>query len=215
MGCGSTHRRTTASRSVIDCHRTLLLLLLLLLLLPSRVDLSGPAGEECQQIQTPHAQSRRQRAGADPCNIRTATGQYNWDGMHLLETHTPASHPSTPQASCSLGNSLAYCMLVLPSQDYALFVEEFKSQPGSSTFILKPSCKAQGKGIFLINKLHQVKQHITAGQAAAGAGPAAPAAAKPSVPAVFLPAGKPGSSRSGSSAGSLPRGRPALEDYGE
>lgn len=96
-------------------------------------------------------------------------------------------------------------------QDYALFVEEFKSQSGSSTFILKPSCKAQGKGIFLINKLHQVKQHITAGQAA---GPAPAAAAKPTVPAVFVPAGKPGSSRSSSSAGSLPRGRPALEDYG-
>jgi hypothetical protein len=89
-------------------------------------------------------------------------------------------------------------------QDYALFVEEFKKQPDSSTFILKPSCKAQGKGIFLINKLSQVKQQITA--------KAAPPVAR-SVPAVFVPSGNPGS-RSGSSGGALPQARPALEDYG-
>jgi hypothetical protein len=93
-------------------------------------------------------------------------------------------------------------------QDYALFVEEFKKQPGSSTFILKPSCKAQGKGIFLINKLSQVKQQITA-----AAAPPTAAAAR-SVPAVFVPSGNPGS-RSGSSGGALPQARPALEDYGK
>lgn len=111
---------------------------------------------------------------------------------------------------------MQYCCLptLLPGyllaclQDYALFVEEFKKQPGSSTFILKPSCKAQGKGIFLINKLSQVKQQITA------AGTAAAAAGRPVVPAVFVPSGNPGS-RSGSSGVALPNARPALEDYGE
>jgi hypothetical protein len=40
-------------------------------------------------------------------------------------------------------------------QEYALFVEEFRKQ-ASSTYILKPNGKAQGKGIFLVNKLSQV-----------------------------------------------------------
>lgn len=42
--------------------------------------------------------------------------------------------------------------------DYSLFLEEFKKQPASSMWIMKPSSKAQGKGIFLINKLSQIKR---------------------------------------------------------
>ncbi|TRY84043.1 hypothetical protein DNTS_021074 [Danionella cerebrum] len=41
--------------------------------------------------------------------------------------------------------------------DYNLFVEEFRKSP-SSTWIMKPCGKAQGKGIFLINKLSQIKR---------------------------------------------------------
>jgi tubulin polyglutamylase TTLL9 len=40
--------------------------------------------------------------------------------------------------------------------DYSLFVEEFKRNSG--TWIAKPSCKAQGKGIFLLNKISQVSE---------------------------------------------------------
>ncbi len=40
---------------------------------------------------------------------------------------------------------------VLP-QEHALFQEEFKRNPGS-IWIMKPVGKAQGKGIFLINKM--------------------------------------------------------------
>lgn len=40
-------------------------------------------------------------------------------------------------------------------QDYSLFVEEFRKS-SNSTWIMKPACKAQGRGIFLINKLAQV-----------------------------------------------------------
>lgn len=42
-------------------------------------------------------------------------------------------------------------------QDYSLFVEEFR-RTSNTTWIMKPACKAQGKGIFLINKLAQVKR---------------------------------------------------------
>lgn len=40
-------------------------------------------------------------------------------------------------------------------QDYSLFVEEFR-RSNSMTWIMKPACRAQGRGIFLINKLAQV-----------------------------------------------------------
>ena len=39
-------------------------------------------------------------------------------------------------------------------QDYSLFVEEFRKVP--VPWIMKPIAKAQGRGIFLINKLSQV-----------------------------------------------------------
>jgi len=45
---------------------------------------------------------------------------------------------------------------VLP-QDYALFQEEFRKNPGS-IWIMKPVGRAQGKGIFLINKISQINQ---------------------------------------------------------
>ncbi|XP_058628264.1 polyglutamylase complex subunit TTLL1-like [Onychostoma macrolepis] len=45
---------------------------------------------------------------------------------------------------------------MLPA-DYNLFVEEIRKSL-SSTWIMKPCGKAQGKGIFLINKLSQIKK---------------------------------------------------------
>lgn len=45
---------------------------------------------------------------------------------------------------------------ILPS-DYNLFTEEFRKFP-QSTWILKPCGKSQGAGIFLINKLSQLKR---------------------------------------------------------
>lgn len=44
----------------------------------------------------------------------------------------------------------------IPS-DYSLFVEEFKKSP-NSMWIMKPASKSQGAGIFLINKLAQIKK---------------------------------------------------------
>ncbi|ORY70538.1 tubulin-tyrosine ligase [Neocallimastix californiae] len=41
--------------------------------------------------------------------------------------------------------------------DYNLFVEEFKKSP-STNWIMKPTDKARGVGIFIVNKLHQVKK---------------------------------------------------------
>ena len=43
---------------------------------------------------------------------------------------------------------------VLPG-DYTVFVEEFKKNP-NTTWIMKPINRAQGQGIFLVNKLKQI-----------------------------------------------------------
>lgn len=42
-------------------------------------------------------------------------------------------------------------------QDYTLFAEEYKKNP-RLTWIIKPSAKARGEGIFLVNRLSQVKK---------------------------------------------------------
>lgn len=58
---------------------------------------------------------------------------------------------------CSpLNSDFVPITFMLPA-DYNLFVEEFRKNP-SSTWIMKPCGKAQGKGIFLINKLSQIKK---------------------------------------------------------
>lgn len=44
-------------------------------------------------------------------------------------------------------------------QDYSLFVEEFRRT--SSSWIMKPIGKAQGKGIFLVSRLNQVRKWAT------------------------------------------------------
>ncbi|MEW5296752.1 MAG: hypothetical protein WDW36_000011 [Sanguina aurantia] len=46
---------------------------------------------------------------------------------------------------------------VLP-HEHALFVEAFRKEGGLGTWIMKPTGSSQGKGIFLINKLSQVRQ---------------------------------------------------------
>lgn len=43
---------------------------------------------------------------------------------------------------------------ILPG-DYTIFVEEFKKNP-NTTWIMKPTSRSQGSGIFLVNKLKQV-----------------------------------------------------------
>jgi tubulin polyglutamylase TTLL1 len=42
--------------------------------------------------------------------------------------------------------------------EYSLFIEEFHRQ--QSTWIVKPSNKSQGKGIFLINNAGQIKKLV-------------------------------------------------------
>ena len=48
---------------------------------------------------------------------------------------------------------------ILPG-DYTIFVEEFRRKP-DEMWIMKPTARAQGKGIFLVNKLNQLKKWAT------------------------------------------------------
>jgi len=48
---------------------------------------------------------------------------------------------------------------LLPA-DYTLFVEEFRRNP-NAMWIMKPTSRSQGKGIFIINKLAQIKKWST------------------------------------------------------
>jgi tubulin polyglutamylase TTLL1 len=48
---------------------------------------------------------------------------------------------------------------ILPG-DYALFMEEFRRN-ANAMWIMKPSCKSQGQGIFLVSKLSQLKKWAT------------------------------------------------------
>lgn len=66
-------------------------------------------------------------------------------------------HKEGSQEGDSAGGSLDFLPLTysLPA-DYALFVEEFRRFP-HTTWIMKPTSRAQGKGIFLINKVSQAR----------------------------------------------------------
>nr|CCA21141.1 tubulin polyglutamylase putative [Albugo laibachii Nc14] len=64
-----------------------------------------------------------------------------------------------------LGNYDFFPMTYILPSEYAIFVEEFKKHQG--VWIMKPTGKAQGKGIFLITKLNQINdwrgEHRTQG----------------------------------------------------
>ncbi|GMF28532.1 unnamed protein product [Phytophthora lilii] len=80
----------------------------------------------------------------------------------------PSGNPTgTPDATCGAGplsgsgvsnEGLDFLptTYTLPA-DYSLFVEEFRRNP-NVMWIMKPCSKAQGKGIFIINKLSQTKK---------------------------------------------------------
>jgi tubulin polyglutamylase TTLL1 len=65
------------------------------------------------------------------------------------------------------GHVLDFCPLTytLPA-DYSIFVEEFRRSP-RQMWIMKPTGAAQGKGIFIINKLSQIKKWSHNGTGAA------------------------------------------------
>ena len=45
---------------------------------------------------------------------------------------------------------------ILPG-DYTIFIEEFKKAP-NTTWIMKPTNRAEGEGIFLVNKIKQIQK---------------------------------------------------------
>lgn len=93
------------------------------------------------------------------------------NAIHLFPYFTPCAlvrvapplSPLHPHSLASLHNNTQArhfdffpATFVLPGE-YGLFLEEFKRTPGQS-WIMKPVGKAQGKGIFLFNKLSQISE---------------------------------------------------------
>lgn len=67
--------------------------------------------------------------------------------------------------------------------DLPLFTEEYKRCP-NSTWIVKPSGRSQGKGIFLVNKLSQVKRWLNSSSSSNSVSSAGPCQASASATAV-------------------------------
>ena len=73
-----------------------------------------------------------------------------------ISSHKSKEKEQNPIADKDDAGGLLYMDIVpmtyiLPA-DYTIFVEEFKKYP-NATWIMKPTARAQGKGIFLVNKL--------------------------------------------------------------
>ncbi|XP_067247688.1 polyglutamylase complex subunit TTLL1-like [Chanodichthys erythropterus] len=84
-------------------------------------------------------------------NIKSYHKDLEKEASPLAEKDESGKHLYLGKTSgCFLPLSLAFL-------DYNLFVEELRKSP-SSTWIMKPCGKAQGKGIFLINKLSRIKK---------------------------------------------------------
>ena len=66
---------------------------------------------------------------------------------------------------------------ILPNE-FSLFVEEYKKSP-SLMWIMKPTSKSQGKGIFIIHRLAQVKRWANSRSAALAQRDPASLAARP------------------------------------
>ena len=54
-------------------------------------------------------------------------------------------------------------MTYLLPGDYTIFAEEFKKSP-NTTWIMKPTSRSQGSGIFLVNKLKQIQKWANNGK---------------------------------------------------
>ncbi|DAZ94517.1 TPA: hypothetical protein N0F65_011870 [Lagenidium giganteum] len=89
--------------------------------------------------------------------------RYRKEIATMLASNNPATCPAFGPAPgnpklVTTPESLDFLPITytLPA-DYSLFVEEFRRNP-NTMWIMKPCSKAQGKGIFIINKLSQTKK---------------------------------------------------------
>ncbi|TMW67957.1 hypothetical protein Poli38472_007629 [Pythium oligandrum] len=85
----------------------------------------------------------------------TNTPQSSTSGSSVSGIAAPLSGNNSSDITAS-GYDFLPTTYTLPA-DYSLFVEEFRRNP-NMMWIMKPCSKAQGKGIFIINKLSQTKK---------------------------------------------------------
>lgn len=83
--------------------------------------------------------------------------RYRKEREKLMELAPDVSAPAlAPREEYELPAEWVPTTFALPN-DYALFVEEFRRNPNAA-WIAKPTGKAQGRGIFLVSKLQQLKK---------------------------------------------------------
>ena len=93
--------------------------------------------------------------GSTPNNAGPSAGPGGGGGLGGVCGSGSIATSSGAQQSCP-DLDIIPTTFILPN-DFSLFVEEYKKSP-SLMWIMKPTSKSQGKGIFLINKLAQVKK---------------------------------------------------------
>lgn len=86
-------------------------------------------------------------------NKRSSSNTNNYNDS---STNMGANITSTSKQPLSIENFLP-TSYALPSE-YNIFVEEFRRSPSNTIWIMKPCNGAQGKGIFIIDKLDQIKK---------------------------------------------------------
>jgi len=86
---------------------------------------------------------------------------------HIQYYNATANGSALPTAPLAPLHDFVPTTYLLPT-DYSLFVEEFRKNP-QTTWIMKPANKAQGRGIFLVSKLTQLRKWAAGGGGAAGA----------------------------------------------
>lgn len=95
---------------------------------------------------------------SDQCIVNHFPNHYEISRKDLMVKNLKRYEKEMARTDAALAATLDfYPVTFLLPNDYSLFAEEFRKHPNSA-WILKPTGKAQGKGIFIITKMSQLRR---------------------------------------------------------
>ncbi|KAH9584307.1 Tubulin-tyrosine ligase/Tubulin polyglutamylase [Trypanosoma melophagium] len=100
----------------------------------------------------------RDPANAHICVPHTPPSAAQFPQLGVKETHIGSEDNTSSDATLMRFADCVPITYNIPN-DLQMFIEEFKRQPGS-TWIVKPTARSQGRGIFLINRISQLKRWL-------------------------------------------------------